>query len=117
MFTLTQTSTQTAWCNAKRRFLLQLHVNTGDMGNLQNQNTMERKAVESVKKDTGMGEVNGVIVPATTGMVAGTAGLAGDAGLTGTEAQKVMSGNTVIGAGLVPKEETVVTANAAEGIT
>ena len=87
------------------------------MGNLQNQNTMERKAAESITQDTIMGEVNGVIVPVTTGMGAGTTGLAGDAGATGTEAQKVMSGNTVIGAGLVPKVEMVATANAAKGIT
>ena len=35
----------------------------------------------------------------------------------GTEAQKVISGNTVIGAGLVPKVETVARAYAAKGNT
>ena len=87
------------------------------MGNLQNQNTAERKAAESITQDTIMGEVNGVIVPVTTGMGAGTAGLAGDVDLVGTEAQKVISGKRVIGAGLVPKVETVPNAFAAKGST
>ena len=129
MFTLTQTSTQTTRCNAIRRFLLQLHVNPGDvgntvnMGNLHKQNTAERRAAESVNvtKDTIiMGENYGVIVPATTGMGDGSTGQAGkpwNVGPTGTEAQKVLSGNRVIGAGLVPQVETVATANAAKGLT
>ena len=58
------------------------HVNTGDVGameNPQNQNTAERKAAESlnVEEGTGMGETNGVIVPATTGMGARSTGQAG----------------------------------------
>ena len=88
------------------------------MGNLQAQNTPERKAAENLKKDAIiMGEVNGVVVPATTGNGAGSTGVAGDVDLLGTEAQKLFSGKTVIGAGLWPQVIRVPGAYAAKGNT
>ena len=89
------------------------------MGNPQHQNIAERKAVESVQKDATMalGEVNGVIVPATSGIRARSGGFGGDARPVAAEAQKVMSGNWVFGNGLEPKVKTVPPVNAAKGNT